>query len=96
MNVATNASVQELVPNRMRGFSYALLAVVGALPAGAGGPYAVAWVTEHVVGDPALIGRSFAIVGVPMLLAASACFLLAWRGFHHPASAPAAAPLSQN
>ena len=96
MNVATNASVQELVPNRMRGFSYALLAVVGALPAGAGGPYAVAWVTEHVVGDPVLIGRSFAIVGVPMLLAASACFLLAWRGFHHPAPAPAAAPLSQN
>ena len=34
--------------------------------------------------------------GVPMLLAASACFLLAWRGFHHPAPAPAAAPLSQN
>ena len=47
----------------------ALLAVVGALPAGAGGPYAIAWVTEHVVGDPALIGRSFAIVGVPVLLA---------------------------
>lgn len=76
MNVAMNATVQDLVPNRMRGFSYALLAVVTALPAGAGGPFAIAWVTEHLLGAPQLIGRSFAIVGVPSLLAASACFLL--------------------
>jgi len=76
LNVAMNATVQDLVPNRMRGFSYALLAVVSALPAGAGGPLAIAYATEHVAGDQALIGRSFLIVGVPSLLAASLCFLL--------------------
>ena len=79
MNVAMNATVQDLVPNRIRGFSYALLAVVSALPAGAGGPLAIAWVTEHIVGNPAQIGRSFLIVGVPALLTASGCFLLSRR-----------------
>jgi MFS family permease len=79
INVAMNVTVQELVPSRMRGLSYALLAVFTSLPAGAGGPLAIAWVTEHVIGNPALIGRSFLIVGVPALLAASGCFLLAGR-----------------
>jgi MFS family permease len=79
VNVAMNATVQDLVPNRMRGFSYALVAVVSALPAGAGGPLAIAFATEHIVGSPALIGRSFLIVGVPALLTASCCFLLSRR-----------------
>jgi MFS family permease len=76
MNVAMNATVQDLVPNRMRGFSYALLAVVSALPAGAGGPLAIALTTEHIVGRPELLGQSFMIVGLPVLIAASICFLL--------------------
>ena len=79
VNVAMNATVQDLVPNRMRGFSYALVAVVSALPAGAGGPLAIAFATEHIVGSPALIGRSFLIVGVPALLTATGCFLLSRR-----------------
>jgi hypothetical protein len=79
INVAMSATVQDLVPNRMRAFSYALVSVVSALPAGAGGPLAIAYATEHVVGGPAFIGRSFLIVGVPALLTASGCFLLSRR-----------------
>jgi predicted MFS family arabinose efflux permease len=79
LNVAMNASLQELVPNEMRGFSQALLSVVSALPAGAGGPFAIAYVTQNVLQDPARIGTSFVIVGVPSLLASSLCFILARR-----------------
>jgi MFS family permease len=82
MNVAMNVTVQDLVPNRIRGFSYALLAVVSALPAGAGGPQAIAYSTDHIVRDPALVGRSFLIVGLPALLASSLCFLLSRRATH--------------
>jgi MFS family permease len=81
INVAMNATVQELVPSRIRGLSYALLAVLTSLPAGAGGPLAIAWTTEHILGNPALIGRSFLIVGAPALLSACACFLLAGRAY---------------
>jgi MFS family permease len=79
LNVAMNASLQELVPNEMRGFAQALLSVVSALPAGAGGPLAVAYVTQSVLHDPSRIGTSFVIVGVPSLLAASLLFLIAYR-----------------
>jgi MFS family permease len=81
VNVAMNATMQELLPNDMRGFSYSLLAVVSALPAGAGGPLIFALVTEHLLGDPARIGMSFMIVGVPSLLLSSACFLSARRTY---------------
>jgi uncharacterized membrane protein YuzA (DUF378 family) len=67
------------MPNRMRGFSYSLLSLVGALPAGVGGPLAIAYVTERLGADPALIGRSFVIVGLPALFASTTCFVLAWR-----------------
>jgi hypothetical protein len=78
-NVAMNATLQELLPNDMRGFSFALLGVVVALPAGAGGPLLFAVTTEHVLKDPARIGEAFAIVGVPALLLASACAFFARR-----------------
>jgi MFS family permease len=81
VNVAMNATMQELLPNDMRGFSYSLLAVVSALPAGAGGPLIFALVTEHVLGDPARIGTSFMIVGVPSLLLSAGCFLFAYRTY---------------
>ena len=79
LNVAMNASVQELVPNDMRGFSVGLLSLLIALPAGAGGPYAIAYVTQNVLADPARIGSAFLIVGAPCLLAASVCFVFAHR-----------------
>jgi len=79
VNVAMNAAVQDLLPNDMRGFTSALLGLMSALLAGAGGPWLVALVTEQVMGDPALIGRSFMAVGVPALIAATLCFLAAAR-----------------
>lgn len=74
VNVAMNAAMQDLLPNDMRGFSVAVLSVAVALPAGAGGPLVFAMVTEHVLLNPARIGTSFMIVGVPVLLAAALCF----------------------
>jgi MFS family permease len=98
INVTMNTSLYELLPNRMRGFAYALLSVIVALPAGAGGPFAIAWATQHIIGDPAQIGRAFLIVGAPVLLAASGCFFFAWRGFQRsvrPNNANAAVQFSQ-
>jgi MFS family permease len=80
INVAMNATMQDLLPNDMRGFSVAVLGLVVALPAGAGGPLIFAVVTEHVLRDPTRIGTSFLIVGVPVLIASSICFALARSG----------------
>jgi MFS family permease len=79
VNVAMNASIQELVSNDSRGFAYSLLAVFSALPAGVGGPLVIAFVTQHVLHAPNQIGLAFLIVGLPVLLAASACFFVSWR-----------------
>lgn len=81
LNVAMNATVQEIVPNDMRGFSYAFLSVVAALPAGAGGPFAIAFVSENVLGGPSRIAASFVCVVLPCLMLAAACFALAARAF---------------
>ncbi|MDE1150846.1 MAG: MFS transporter [Azospirillaceae bacterium] len=81
LNVAMNATIQEIVPNDMRGFSHALLTVVTALPAGAGGPFLIAYVSQTVLGDPARIATSFLIVALPCLLLASLCFVRARRAY---------------
>jgi predicted MFS family arabinose efflux permease len=94
LNVAMNATVQDLVPNDMRGFSYALVAVVSALPAGVGGPLVIAFVTEHVLFNHDLIGRSILFVCLPALLAASLAFALARRAtLRRHASGVATRPL---
>lgn len=79
LNVAMNATVQEIAPNDMRGFTYAFLSVVAALPAGAGGPLLIAWVSQSVLGDEGRIAQSFVVVVLPCLLLAAACFLAAFR-----------------
>ncbi|MDZ5649744.1 MFS transporter [Nitrospirillum sp. BR 11828] len=81
LNVATNATVQEIAPNDMRGFSYAVLTVAAALPAGAGGPFAIAYVSQTILGDPGRIADSFLIVALPCLVLASLCFLQARRAY---------------
>jgi MFS family permease len=78
INVATNTAVQDILPNDMRGFSYAVLGLLSALIAGAGGPWLVALASETAGGNDGL-GTAFLIVGLPFLLAASACFLIAGR-----------------
>ena len=82
LNVAMNATTQQILPNDMRGFSFGLLSVVSALPAGAGGPLLFALVTEHVLHDPTKIGTAFLIVGVPSLLLSSISFFMARRAYH--------------
>ncbi len=77
LNVAMNATIQEVLPNEMRGFSFAVLSLMAAITAGAGGPLIFALVTQHVLHDPARIGTSFLIVGLPVIFVASGCFLLA-------------------
>ncbi|MCP5781337.1 hypothetical protein NL316_27360, partial [Klebsiella pneumoniae] len=67
VNVAMNATIQDIVPNDLRGFSHATLGLLSAFTAGAGGPLLVA-----KVGEFSGIGTAFLIVGVPVLLAASA------------------------
>jgi MFS family permease len=76
LNVALNATVQDLLPNEMRGFVYAFISVVAALPAGAGGPLAVAFVTDHVLRDKSAIGLSILLVCLPVLLVATLTFLM--------------------
>ncbi len=81
LNVAMNATMQQLLPNDMRGFSFGLLSVVSSLPAGAGGPLVFALVTEKMLHDPTRIGTSFLIVGLPSLLLSSISFLMARRAY---------------
>ncbi|PNU05495.1 MFS transporter [Novosphingobium guangzhouense] len=87
-NVAMNATLQDFLPNDMRGFGFSLLAVVVALPAGAGGPLLFALVTEQLLKDPTRIGDAFAMVGLPVLVLAAACAELARRAAirTHPAT----------
>lgn len=93
INVAMNATVQELLPNEMRGFSIAVLGLAVALPAGAGGPLVFALVTQHVLHDPNRMGTAFLIVGLPVLVAASGCFLLAQRAYRRSSLSGLAAGL---
>jgi MFS family permease len=79
LNVAVNASMQDLLPNAMRGFSLTLFASVNALLATTAGPLMVAIVTERVFGEPEMIRYSLAVVGFPALLAAAVCFELSRR-----------------
>ncbi|WP_214200465.1 MFS transporter [Novosphingobium profundi] len=81
LNVAMNATVQDIAPNDMRGFTYAFLSVVSALPAGAGGPLLIAWVSQSVLGDEGRIATSFVLVVLPCLVLAALCFLLALRAY---------------
>lgn len=71
------AALQEITPNQMRGQISALYLFVLNLAGIGCGPTIVAWLTENVFGDPALLGRSIAVViGVAMPVSA----LLLWRG----------------
>lgn len=81
LNVAMNATVQEIAPNPMRGFTHAFLSLVASLPAGAGGPLVVAYVTQGLLHDERRIALSFMIVVVPCLLLACASFLFALRAW---------------
>lgn len=69
------AILSEIAPPALRGFAVALYAFVMTMIGGSLGPVAVAGITEHVLGDPAQVGWSMAIVG-SVGFAASALLLL--------------------
>ena len=55
--------IAEITPVRVRGLSVALYAFVMTMLGGSLGPIAVAFLTERIFADPALVGWSIAIVG---------------------------------
>jgi MFS family permease len=79
LNVAMNGSLQDLVPNAMRGFSLTVFGALNGLLAVSLGPLLVALATERLFGSPELIGFSLMVVGAPALLAATVCFAFSRR-----------------
>lgn len=75
----TQASLSELVPNRVRGMAVALFAVGANLIAGAVGPFLVAVLTDHVFHDKLYIGMSLRIVTMTSFCAAALVFRIALR-----------------
>jgi MFS family permease len=73
------ASLQLLFPPRMRGSAVAITLVLNTVLGATLGPLAVAMVTERVLGDPALVGWSIALICLPCLALASALYALARR-----------------
>jgi MFS family permease len=74
LNVASNGSMQDLMPNAMRGFAITLFGAAGGLLSVSLGPLLVALVTERVFGHDDFIGYALAAVGIPALLGAALCF----------------------
>lgn len=74
------ATLQSIVPPRMRGSSIALTLVLNTLLGAACGPLLVASVTERVFGDPTKVGWSIALVTIPCLLIGAALYAMARRG----------------
>jgi predicted MFS family arabinose efflux permease len=75
INVTMNTTLQDILPNAMRGFGAAMLGLASSIIAGAGGPWIIA-MASAATGD---LGHAFMVVGLPFLLASSGCFALAWR-----------------
>lgn len=73
------ASLQLLFPPRMRGSAVAITLVANTVLGASIGPLAIAAVTEQVMGDPAKVGWSIALVCLPCLLLAAGLFSLARR-----------------
>lgn len=73
------ASLQLLFPPRMRGSAVAITLVLNTVLGATVGPLAIAMVTEQVLGDPALVGWSIALVCLPCLAVAAGLYALARR-----------------
>lgn len=72
--VAANTTLQDLVPNDMRGLAVSINGLVANLIAFSGGPILISLVTERVLEDPARVGLSIGIVTGPALLLAAVTF----------------------
>ncbi|EIZ80528.1 major facilitator transporter [Novosphingobium sp. Rr 2-17] len=80
------ATLQSVVPPRMRGSSIALTLVLNTMLGATLGPLMVASVTERVLHDPALVGWSIAFVCVPFLLIAAGLYTYAGRAMRRAAA----------
>jgi MFS family permease len=76
-NVTLSAAFQRRVPNHLQGTATASLALILILSGLATGPTIVAFLTEHLLNNPALVGESIAIVGVFSLIPAAMMTLFA-------------------
>ena len=73
------ATLQAIVPPRMRGSSIALTLVLNTLIGATCGPLLIATITQRVMHDPALVGWSIAMVVIPCLTAGAVLYALARR-----------------
>lgn len=73
------ATLQSVVPARMRGSSIALTLVLNTILGASLGPLMVASFTERVLHDPAQVGWSIAFVCTPFLLFAAGLYAMARR-----------------
>jgi len=73
------ATLQSIVPPRMRGTSIALTLVMNTLLGAACGPLLVAGATSHLLGDPAKVGWAIALVAGPALIMGAGLYALARR-----------------
>jgi MFS family permease len=76
------SSVTELVPGNMRGVATSMLGLTNTLLGATMGPLLIAFSTEHIYRDPALIGASMTTVGLPVILMGLVLYGLAARGMN--------------
>ncbi len=74
MTIVSLCALAEMMPNDVRAFSVSLLGISGTMLGGGFGPLLVAECTQHIYHADRLVGLSILTVGVPCLLAASACY----------------------
>lgn len=80
------ASLQSIVPPRMRGSAISLTLVLNTILGATLGPLLIASMTERVWHDPAAVGWSIAAVCVPFLLVGAALYALAGRAMRKAAA----------
>lgn len=74
------SSVTELVPGNMRGVATSMLGLTNTLLGATMGPLLIAFSTEHIYKDPALIGASMTTVGLPVIVLGLILYGLAAKG----------------
>lgn len=80
------ATLQSVVPPRMRGCAISLTLVLNTIIGASLGPLMVASVTERVLHDPAQVGWSIAVVCSPFLLLGAALYAGAGRAMRRAAA----------
>ena len=73
------SALQEMVPNDMRGVAVSVASIPNTIIGSAGGPLLIALATEHLYGDPKLVGFSIITVSIPAALIGAALGFLTLR-----------------